>query len=145
MLREQLGLKTAGKGVPNYVEVDGGADGDILIGHPDIAVYVMSKTVYLDIFEKVYNPKDFVLKLVVRSEQGTGSLKNGAKKKSYFSGHSGPSRLTVAGCNGTGQLHQNTEGCIERQVSKISYEARPLSITICIYIFIFLLIKKTQL
>ena len=59
MLREQLGLKTAGKEVPNYVEVDGGADGDILIGHPDIAVYVMSKTVYLDIFEKVDNPKDF--------------------------------------------------------------------------------------
>ena len=51
MLREQLGLKTAGKGVPNFVEVDGGADGDILIRHTDIAVYVISKTVYLDIFE----------------------------------------------------------------------------------------------
>ena len=58
MLHEQLGLKTAGKGVPNYVEVNGGADGDILIEHPDIAAYVMSKTVYLDIFEKVDNPKD---------------------------------------------------------------------------------------
>ena len=82
--------------------------------------------------------------LAIHNYQGgevlTGSSKNGAKKKSYSSGHSGPIRLTVAGCNGTGQLHQNTEGCIERQVPKISYETRPLSIAICIYIFIFIFI-----
>ena len=40
--------------------------GDILIGKPETAVHIMNKSDYLDVFDKVDNPKDIVLKLVAK-------------------------------------------------------------------------------
>lgn len=62
------GRRTSPKKQPQYISVDGN---DIIIGAIEESVYVMDKEVYHDIWDRVDNAKDFVVKLLpkVFSEQ----------------------------------------------------------------------------
>ena len=59
MIKDHLGIRE--KTVATYLELD---NGDVMIGAPETAVHVMTKMTYNDIFQRVTNAKDLVLKLI---------------------------------------------------------------------------------